>query len=200
MTPPQAKIHAFLSSYQAAHSVPPSTRTIQKEMGYGSQTTVVRHLKDMAAKGLVSQLANGSWGIAKSVEAAPTLPVYGAIPAGVPTHEQQESERSIQIDPAIFGISRTRGKKLWALDIKGDSMIGAEIFDGDLGVFEMREAKIGDIVAALVDDTTSTLKRLVQENNVRILRAANPKYADIVPARSLVVQGVLVGTIHRNFP
>jgi hypothetical protein len=77
-------------------------------------------------------------------------------------------------------------------------MIDAHIMDGDLVVLERREPREGDIIAALVDETTTTLKRLVHLRGRPVLRAANRRYRDIVPERRLESQGVLVGLIRRG--
>jgi repressor LexA len=77
-------------------------------------------------------------------------------------------------------------------------MIDAHILDGDLVALERREPRSGDIIAALVDDTETTLKRLVRVGGRLILRAANARYADIIPTRGLEAQGVVVGLIRRS--
>jgi repressor LexA len=77
-------------------------------------------------------------------------------------------------------------------------MIGAHIMDGDLVILERREPRPGDIIAALVDETTTTLKRLVHVRGRAVLRAENRRYRDIVPERGLESQGVLVGLIRRG--
>jgi repressor LexA len=76
-------------------------------------------------------------------------------------------------------------------------MIDAHIVDGDLALLETREPRPGDIIAALIDGTTTTLKRYVLEKGRAILRPANPRFADIHPDR-LESQGVLVGLIGRG--
>ena len=76
-------------------------------------------------------------------------------------------------------------------------MIGAHILDGDLVVLERREPRPGEIIAALVDDTTTTLKRFVRVGGRAVLRAENKRFKDIVPER-LESQGVLVGVIRRQ--
>lgn len=70
-------------------------------------------------------------------------------------------------------------------------MMDAHIIDGDIAIIEQREARPGEIIAALVDETTTTLKRFVKERERIILRAANPHYPDIESA-TLSCQGVLV--------
>ena len=196
LTERQDAILAFISDYQRENKVPPSTRVIKRHFGFASQTTVVRHLAGLAAKGALEQLADGAWGAkANEVQAMFELPIYGEIPAGNPMTEEQEKLRTMPIDPTIFGVRPARQHLLWGLLIKGDSMINAQIRSGDIGIFERREPRIGEIVAALVNETTVTLKRLVQLKGKRVLRAENKKYADIVPSTGLECQGVLVGII-----
>ncbi|MFA5263707.1 MAG: transcriptional repressor LexA [Opitutaceae bacterium] len=201
LTERQEEILAFISEYQRNQKVPPSTRIIQKHFGFGSQTTVVRHLDALASKGALEQLADGAWGAkANAIQAVFELPIYGEIPAGTPSAQEQQQLRSVALDPALFGVRPSRHHLLWGLDIKGDSMIGAQIRDGDIGIFERREPRIGEIVAALVNETTVTLKRLVEVGGRKILRAENKKYSDIVPSSGLECQGVLVGVIRNRSP
>ena len=104
---------------------------------------------------------------------------------------------TIAIDPAVFGVRKPRPGYFWFLRVRGDSMIGANIVDGDLVALVRREAKVGDIIAALVDETSTTLKKVVKERGRTLLRAANPRFADIMPQR-LESQGVVVGVIRRK--
>jgi repressor LexA len=103
----------------------------------------------------------------------------------------------LRVDAAAFGVPESRRKNLWALRVTGDSMIGANIQSGDLGIFERREPHPGDIIAALVDGTSTTLKRLVKVRGQLVLRAENKNYADIVPTERLECQGVMVGLVRR---
>jgi repressor LexA len=77
-------------------------------------------------------------------------------------------------------------------------MIDAHILDGDVVALERREPRAGDIIAALVDETTTTLKRLVYVRGRVILRAENRRYQDIIPDQRLESQGVVVGLIRRG--
>jgi len=125
------------------------------------------------------------------------LPVYGAIPAGLPAMQEQTAEETLQVDPAVFGIRRPRRHQYWALRVTGDSMVDAHILDGDIVVLDRREPRTGDIIAALLDDTTTTLKRLVRAGGRLVLRAENKRYKDIVPSH-FESQGVVVGVIRRR--
>jgi repressor LexA len=156
-------------------------------------------LQGLARKGELEKLADGKWGFKGAATQAQLFeaPVYGAIPAGLPAMQEQEPEDTVAIDPAVFGVRKGRPGHFWFLRVMGDSMIGAKIFDGDLVALVRRDPRPGDIIAALVDETTTTLKRLVRERGRTLLRAENPRYPDIVPQR-LESQGVVVGVIRRK--
>lgn len=198
LTERQEEILEFIRQYQQEHQLPPSTREIQRHFGFSSQTTVMGHLQALSAKQQLTKLDDRKWGLkAQQVQGQLfSLPVYGAIPAGLPAMQEQTAEEILTVDPAVFGLRRPKPHQYWALRVQGDSMIDAHIIDGDLVVLERREARAGDIVAALVDETTTTLKRLVRAGGRLILRAENKRYHDIIPDR-LETQGVLVGVIRR---
>lgn len=199
LTERQEEILDYLRSYQREHTIPPSSRAIQKRFGFASQNAVIKHLRNLAAKGAVAQFPDGSWGVkAKQVQGLFDLPIYGAIPAGLPDLREQENAETLPVNPSVFGIPARRHAYLWGLRITGDSMINAHICDGDIGIFERREARPDDIIAALVDGTSTTLKRLVLVGGRAILRAENKRYADIIPAEGLECQGVLIGLIRRT--
>jgi repressor LexA len=98
----------------------------------------------------------------------------------------------IDIDPTPLRLPKNA--RTFALKVRGDSMRNAAIMEGDIVIMEFREAKHGDIVAALIDGET-TLKRFVVQNGASYLRASNPKYPDLIPARELVIQGVLIALL-----
>jgi repressor LexA len=122
------------------------------------------------------------------------IPIFGTIPAGMPTDTQQEDLGTIALDCGTTGISK--GQKVFALQVRGESMIDAHIDDGDLAVLEVREPRAGDIVAALIDGET-TLKRYLVENGVPYLKAENAAYSNLIPTQELTIQGVLVALIRR---
>ena len=199
LTEKQQAVLDFIRERQIESGMPPSVRDIQHNFGFKSANAAFCHLKALAKKGLVEQLNGRTWGLkAREVQAHLfTLPVYGTIPAGLPAMAEQTPDETIGVDPAVFGVRRVRPNQLWALRVRGDSMIGAHILDGDLVVLERRDPQAGDIVAALVDHTTTTLKRLVHVRGRAVLRAENRRYADIVPQQQMESQGVVVGIIRR---
>jgi len=120
------------------------------------------------------------------------IPLLGSIIAGRPEMAEGRMEGCIDIDPTTLRLPKNA--RTFALKVRGDSMRNAAILEGDVVIMEFREAKHGDIVAALIDGET-TLKRFVVQNGVPYLRASNPKYPDLIPARELVIQGVLIALL-----
>ena len=200
MTERQEQILDFIRLFQREKGVPPSSREIQRRFRLASQSTVIGHLRALANKGQIEQLAGRTWGLkALAVQAQLfEMPVFGTIPAGLPAMQEQTPDETIAVNPSVFGVRRPGPHQVWALRVQGDSMVDAHIMDGDLVVLERRDPREGDIIAALVDETTTTLKRLVHLRGRPVLRAANKRYRDIVPERRLESQGVVVGLIRRG--
>lgn len=120
------------------------------------------------------------------------VPLLGSIIAGRPEMQEGRMEACIDIDPTALRLPKNA--RTFALKVRGDSMRNAAILEGDIVIMEFREAKHGDIVAALIDGET-TLKRFIVQNGVPYLRASNPKYPDLIPAQELVIQGVLIALL-----
>lgn len=126
--------------------------------------------------------------------AAVSIPVMGRIAAGVPIEAIQHKTHAISVPPEMLS-----GGEHYALEVKGDSMIEAGIFDGDTVIIrDGQTANPGDIVVALVDDEEATLKRFRRKGASIALEAANPAYETRIfgPDR-IKVQGRLVGLIRR---
>jgi repressor LexA len=131
---------------------------------------------------------------ARAAKAAHSLPVLGRIAAGVPIE-------ALQTEIARVGALEEFGdpQELYALEVKGDSMIQAGILDGDYVVLRRADtAMTGDIVVALIDDQEATLKRLRRRGNSIALEAANPAYETRIFGPDRVrIQGKLVGLVRR---
>ncbi len=198
LTETQEAILAFMVRHQTEKSRPPSLREIAEEFSYASSNAARSHILALVRKGFVTDTGDGRSYAAKVREMQGhlfTVPVYGVIPAGLPADNTPEADETVRIDPATFRLRSTRG--LFALQVRGDSMVDAQIADGDIALLRREEARPGQIVAALIDGA-STLKRLVREGRRTYLRAENPRYRDLIPAESLLIQGVLVGVVGRG--
>jgi repressor LexA len=122
------------------------------------------------------------------------IPVMGRIAAGTPIEAIQTHSHTIMVPPEMLGAGEH-----YALEVRGDSMIDAGIFDGDTVLIKKQDAaSTGEIIVALVDDEEATLKRLRRKGNTVALEAANPAYETrIFPPDRVKVQGRLVGLLRK---
>jgi repressor LexA len=130
----------------------------------------------------------------QEVQRSVAIPIMGRIAAGTPITALQERSSTVDISPEFL----SHGEH-YALEVRGDSMIEAGIFDGDLVVIRKQEsANTGDIVVALIDDEEATLKRLRRKGASIALEAANPNYETRIFGPDRVrVQGRLVSLVRR---
>lgn len=198
LTQRQQEILEHLKSAQRTTGVMPSTREIQHYFGFASQTAAMSHLRALERKGAIQRLP----GKARAVvfpeeldrEEIVDIPVYGQIAAGMAQDVEQEREGCISIDIASIGIPRSA--RTFALKVRGDSMIDAHICSGDTVILEFREPRHRDIVAALIDGET-TLKRYLVNKGKPYLHAENQDFPDLIPARELIIQGVMVAVLRK---
>lgn len=201
MTSRQQEILEFIKEARVRTGLPPSTREMQAHFGFRSQNSVMRQLRALVALGHLEKprgMARGWVPTSPERTAGQVLrvPLFGTIPAGSPDSSGEEDVEFLHLDSELLQIPK--GKRLFALRVRGESMIGAHILPGDLVILEFRSPKHGDVVAALIDGET-TLKRFLIKGNLPFLRAENPEFPDLIPARELVVQGVLVCLLRREF-
>lgn len=194
LTSRQQQLLDFLGAFQRKHGVMPSTRDIQQHFGFASQTAAMSHLRALERKGAIRRLPGKARAVAfpEDINRAETvvIPVMGTIPAGLAADNPEVQGGRITLDLQSLGIPR--GSKPFAVRVRGDSMEGAHICEGDHVILVQREPRSHDVVAALIDGET-TLKRYLTENGQPYLKAENPRYPDLIPARELVIQGVMVG-------
>jgi repressor LexA len=193
----QQEILDFIREQQSSRGVTPSRAEIQEHFGFASPNAVTEHLKALERKGALHRGArNTARGLVltDSYRDRPMveIPIYGTIPAGVPADERQEPDGCISVD--VETLRLPKGARVFALKVRGDSMIGAGILPGDVVVLEFREARNGEVVAALLDGET-TLKRYVVQRGRPFLKAENPRFKDLIPAHELVIQGVQIGLL-----
>ena len=198
LTDRQQEIFDFLRTEHRETGIMPSTREIQEYFGFSSQTAAVSHLRALEKKGVIERLP----GKARAVyipedlnrEEILDVPVMGEIAAGMAEMTEEHANGCISVDVLSIGVSGRA--KTFALKVRGDSMIDAHIMDGDHAVLELREPRHRDIVAALIDGET-TLKRYIVNRNRPYLQAENENYPDLIPARELVIQGVMVALLRQ---
>ena len=198
LTDRQQQILDFIASAQHQTGVTPSTREIQEHFGFASQTAAMNHLRALERRGVLRRHAGKARALtlvaALRRDPIIDIPIHGSIAAGFAQLTEQSSEGVLSLDTRTVGVRRNA--RVFALKVRGDSMIGAQISDGDLVVLESREPKNRDIVAALIDGET-TLKRFVMSRGRAYLKAENPKFPDLVPVTELVIQGVMVALVRK---
>ena len=200
LTERQRDVLEFIQSEQREKGITPSTREIQHHFGFASQTSVMQYLATLERKGFLDRHARKARALITPVQKVriTDVPIYGQIPAGMATLTEQTIEGHVSLDTR--SVNAAKNGKTFALRVRGDSMIDAHIVDGDIVILEDRkDVQNGDIVAALIDGET-TLKRYVTEHGRPYLKAENPLYPNLVPARELRIQGVMVSLVRKQMP
>lgn len=187
LTPAQQSVFRFIEERSDSGDPPPTYREICERFGYRSPKAASDHVAALERKGVVSRVKGSSRGL-RLVRRIAGIPVLGRIAAGHSREAFVETEERLPLDPAAYGIRRPA--QAFALRVTGDSMIGRQIFDGDIVLLEHDVTpQQEDIVAALIDHE-STLKTFVRKGSKVWLRAENPHYPDLIPALDLEIQGV----------
>ena len=200
LTERQRGILEFIQTEQREKGITPSTREIQHHFGFASQTSVMQYIATLERKGFLDRHARKARALITPVQKVRIMdvPIYGQIPAGMATLTEQTIEGHVSLDTR--SVNASKNGRTFALRVRGDSMIDAHILDGDIVILEDRkDVQNGDIVAALIDGET-TLKRYVMEHGRPYLKAENPLYPNLVPARELRIQGVMVSLMRKQVP
>ena len=187
MTDRQREVLEFIRIFGERHGVPPTVREIGERFRFTARAAF-DHLRALERKGMLERRVTGKRASrtlvlpahkgARRVEAAaPGIPVLGRIAAGAPITPVENHEDTIPLRPDWLG---TGGQDVFALKVRGDSMIEAHIMDGDLVLVRKQEtAGSGDIVAAMLDGE-ATVKRFARENGAVVLRPEHPTMKPIV--------------------
>lgn len=206
LTSRQREVLKFILEHVEQEGVPPTSREIQSHFGFSSQTAAMDHLRALERKGFLRRTPGKARSLlltrdgrenlgsqaAAAAERTQLIPIYGQIAAGMPVESSFEEGEAVAVDAKTMGLSAD--EHIFGLRVRGDSMIGAHILDGDVVVLSARPARNGDIVAALIDGET-TLKRYIERDGHPFLKAENPLYPELRPATELTVQGVMVGLV-----
>jgi len=198
LTERQRRVLDFIQREQREKGITPSTREIQSHFRFASQTSVMQYITVLERKGFLNRHPHKARALITPVQKVriTDVPIYGQIPAGMSTLTEEMIEGHVSLDARSANISKSRGT--FALRVRGDSMIGAYIVDGDIVILESsKDVQNGDIVAALIDGET-TLKRYVVEHGRPYLKAENPRYPNLIPARELKIQGVMVSLVRKQ--
>lgn len=196
----QQQILDYLDQYIQRYGSAPTLRQIADAMGVSSLATVHEHLQTMQEKGLIKRSGGRSRTLEilrlKPEEHDPryiTVPILGYIAAGKPLEPYTDPNAKMDVPPGFV----TGQKRVYVLQVRGDSMVEAHITDGDFVIVEQADkAKNGDIVVALLDNGMATLKRFFKEATRVRLEPANSSMSPIF-VKEVVIQGVMKGLIRK---
>ncbi|MBI5873636.1 MAG: transcriptional repressor LexA [Candidatus Omnitrophica bacterium] len=191
LTTKQAAILKFLQNKVTEEGRPPTIREIGERFAFRSTGTTRDHLKSLSQKGYIRLKARQSRSIELVRPMALRIPVLGKIMAGKPDLALEEIIDYVHLDEFIS----SQDRQVFALKIKGDSMIDKGIHEGDIAVIRaQRLASEGDIVAALLDQE-ATIKILKKKGGSFILAPANSKYCEI--HKPFTILGKVVAVIKK---
>jgi repressor LexA len=179
LTARQQSVLAFITDFQREFAMAPTVREIAAHLGLKSPGGIHRILNVLKSRGYLESDATKmrSWRPLKPLPGG-GIPLIGEIAGGLPIEAIEHLEETLAISPELFGCAQC-----FALRVRGDSMSGAHITDGDLAIIRMRDqVDNGRIAAVLVQDllTEATLKIVRRKGNVLTLEPANRRYKTLV--------------------
>jgi repressor LexA len=184
LTEAQKKVLDFIQSHLEEFGRPPTVREVMHHFEWNSPQSARKHLLALEDKGYLTREDHTARGL-KLVESVETpqglvLPLIGRVAAGLPILAEENRDGSLVVDPSL-----ARGRKtLFALNVKGDSMLNAHILPGDkIIVQQTTHAETGEVVVALLDGE-ATVKTFRRSGHKMWLEPANPKYDNIYVTES----------------
>ncbi len=198
ITERQQEIYSYIRSTIDRRGMPPTMREIGEKFGIRSTNGVEGHLAALEARGLIIRERGKSRGIVIESSGRPraSIPLLGRVAAGQPVLSPENRDGEIMIDLPLFSLRSP--SNIFALKVKGDSMMNAHILDGDtLLVRAQSSAQDGEVVVALVDGET-TVKRFYQEKGRVRLQPENSTMKPLIIDRGdLMILGKAVGVLRK---
>ncbi len=201
LTERQKQVLKYIEKYQMTNGRSPTIKEIRTHFKLSSDNGVIKHIHSLTKKGALEKdktprgirLLNTVKNRLKAANNIFSVPILGFIPAGGPVDTAEHVEGYMTLGDELV----TNSRDFFLLNVKGESMIDAGIFEGDLVLVNtVKQPRNGDIVVALVDHG-NTLKRFIKEGNKAYLRAENKNYRDIHPTDELIIQGVVESLIRQ---
>jgi len=196
----QRQIVEYIQQYIQANQVAPTLRDIADAMGLSSLATVHEHLVSLESKGIIKRKS----GRVRAIEliddsldfineTAVEVPILGFIAAGQPIEPYTDPSAKMSISPSFV----SGKKRVYVLQVRGESMIEEQIRDGDYVIVEETDnARDGQIVVAMLDNGMATLKRFFKESTRIRLEPANSTMSPIF-VKNVTIQGKVVGLIRK---
>ena len=208
LTARQKEVLQFIVDYINEQKYPPTFREIGRHLSITSTKGVTDHLEVLVKKGYIERSTHQSRAIRviRHPDALPNsipmgkIPLVGRIAAGSPIFDEGNVDDYLELDPLIFG----RGT-VFALQVKGESMIDAHICDGDLAIIRKQEkVNNGEIAAVMVEgiEEEATLKRFYKTDGSVELRSENDAFPKIIvnpKETKIAVIGKLIGIVRKQY-
>ena len=201
LTKRQRQILDFYREYSAEHGISPTLEEVAQNFGV-NKVTIFGHVAELERKGVLSRAARGiSRGLqlvegdgeqeAHDAPSPTSVRILGRIAAGSPIETLEDPEE------LELGDLLPRDREVYALRVRGDSMIDDGVHDGDIVLVERRhDAADGDMVVAVLPDEHATLKRIYKERKGWRLQPSHPTLAPILTP-TVEVRGVVIGVVRR---
>jgi len=205
LTKRQAEILNFIKTHIQYSGFPPTISEIQGQFSFKSPNAVQEHLKALVRKGQIRRTPNQWRGLELTVSnkngnkaahySTVSVPLIGRVTAGLPILAEENFEGTISVDRSLVG----RATRLFALHVRGNSMIKAGIYDGDIAIAQQQSAADhGDIVIALLGDE-ATVKRFYRKKKLIILQPENDVMQPlrVSEGSDFKILGKVIATLHR---
>lgn len=198
ITARQRRVLDYIKNYFDIHQEAPTIAEIGQEFGMSSSASVHHIISILEREGLIRRIPNVSRGIElvkdEPAEDIYEIPLLGIVAAGTPI------EAVLNYETVCIPRDMLRQGRMFALRVRGDSMIDEQIREDDFIVLQSQQtAENGQTVVALIDGSDATVKRFYGGRNQVRLEAANPRYKPILirPPERVQIQGVVVGVIRK---
>lgn len=200
LTKRQSEVFDFLCYFNEKEKMSPTYREIANHFEFNTKAAA-DHIRALEKKGFICRHGRRSRGIEiifpleKTSSNTISVPVLGDIPAGSPEQITEHHDKIITIDASL--IKGPKHHHFFALKVKGDSMIGRGIHDGDWIIADADSVPREDEVVVALIDGQNTLKTLAKKRDQVYLKAENPVCEDWVPVNELIIQGTARAIIRR---
>jgi repressor LexA len=203
LTPRQTQILSFIRTHIQQSGFSPTISEIQEQFSFKSPNAVQEHLKALERKGQIRRNPNTWRGVELAVsgkkrcgamQSTVSIPLVGRVTAGLPILAEENFNGTISVDCSLIGCAT----RLFALHVRGNSMIKAGIYDGDTAIAQQQfTANHGDIVIALLGNE-ATVKRFCQKKNFITLQPENDEMQpiEINEGSDFRILGKVIATLH----
>ena len=181
----------YINEYNAEYGYSPTVREICAKLNIKSTASAYYYLEKLSGEGYLSKSPNKNRAVNFKKNASVNIPLIGTVTAGQPIFAYENYE-----DYYSFPAGSFKGSELFMLNVQGNSMIDAGIFDGDkIVVRKQQTAENGDIVVALIDDS-ATVKRFFKKDGYIVLHPENETMADII-VEDAAILGKVIGRVRK---